>query len=224
MLDRFGSSIHAEKARAGIYQLRQGKMSVLQYADAFESFLAQIDDYDEDQYLVHFIFGLRPEISRLVYIQQPASILAARNVAEKLELTHQATELHQRHMKEKKTSKAQQKGTQKRRSGNRDQLKTYVNAQRQKKKSTHSHRIGSVSAHTGAFEASCPDGHGPAVVWRPLLKDLPLGDRARQLRRQGSVMIASLEALTHGSRTSLPAGTTEDGMSMHPPSGRAKAP
>ena len=84
LLERFGTSIRAEKARAGIYQLKQGKMSVLHYADAFESFLAQIDDYDEDQYLVHFIFGLRPEISRLVYIQQPASILAARNVAEKL--------------------------------------------------------------------------------------------------------------------------------------------
>ena len=37
-------------------------------------------------------------------------------------------------------------------------------------------------------------------------------------------MMVSLEALTHGSRNSLPAGTTRDGMSMHPPSGRAKAP
>ena len=84
MLERFGSSIRAEKARAGIYQLRQDKMTVLQYADAFESFLAQMGDYDESQYLVHFIFGLRPEISRLVYIQQPASILAAKNMAERL--------------------------------------------------------------------------------------------------------------------------------------------
>ena len=72
MLERFGTSIRAEKARAGIYRLRQGNMTVLQYADAFESFLAQIDDYDEAQYLVHFIFGLRPEIMRLVYMQQPA--------------------------------------------------------------------------------------------------------------------------------------------------------
>ena len=60
MLERFGTSIRAEKARAGIYQLRQGNMTVLQYADTFESYLAQIDDYDEAQYLVHFIFGLRP--------------------------------------------------------------------------------------------------------------------------------------------------------------------
>ena len=69
MLKRFGSSIRVEKARAGLYQLRQDKMSVLQYADAFESFLAQIDDYDESYYLIHFIFGLRPEIMRGVYIQ-----------------------------------------------------------------------------------------------------------------------------------------------------------
>ena len=68
MLERFGSSIREEKARAGIYQLRQDKMSVLQYAEVFESFLARIEDFDESQYLVQFIFGLRPEISRLVYL------------------------------------------------------------------------------------------------------------------------------------------------------------
>ena len=97
LLERFGTSIRAEKARAGLYQLKQDKMSVLRYADAFESFLAQIDDYDESYYLIHFIFGLRPEIMRGVYIQQPASILAAKNMAEKLELTHQATASHQTH-------------------------------------------------------------------------------------------------------------------------------
>ena len=62
MLERFGTSIRAEKARAGLYQLKQDKMTVLQYADAFESYLAQIGDYDESYYLIHFIFGLRPEI------------------------------------------------------------------------------------------------------------------------------------------------------------------
>ena len=66
-------------------------MSVLEYADKFESCLAQIDDYDEAQYLVHFIFGLRPEIMRLVYVAQPASILAAKTMAEKLELMQLAT-------------------------------------------------------------------------------------------------------------------------------------
>ena len=105
MLERFGLSIRVEKARAGIYQLRQDKMSVLQYAEAFESFLARIEDFDESQYLVQFIFGLRPEISRLVYLQQPASILAAKEMAERLELTHQATAMHQRHTKMKKTNK-----------------------------------------------------------------------------------------------------------------------
>ena len=62
MLKRFGTSIRAERARAGLYQLKQNEMIVLQYASAFESYLAQIGDYDESYYLVHFIFGLRQEI------------------------------------------------------------------------------------------------------------------------------------------------------------------
>ena len=94
MLERFGTSIRAEKARAGLYQLKQDKMTVLQYATAFESFLAQLGDYDESYYLVHFIFGLRPEIMRGIYIQQPDSLLAAKNMAERLELTHHLTVGH----------------------------------------------------------------------------------------------------------------------------------
>ena len=121
LLERFGTSIRAEKARAGLYQLKQDKMTVLQYADAFESFLAQLGDYDESYYLVHFIFGLRPEILHGVYVQQPESLLAARTMAEKLELTHHLTVGHPRHTKKLKTSKAQHSGTQERRSGRRNQ-------------------------------------------------------------------------------------------------------
>ena len=68
MLERFGSSIHVKKARAGLRQLKQANMTVLQYADAFESYLAQLGEYDESYYLTHFIFGLRPEVMRGVYI------------------------------------------------------------------------------------------------------------------------------------------------------------
>ena len=106
MLERFGSSIRAEKARAGLRQLKQDKMTVLQYADAFESYLAQLGEYDESYYLTHFIFGLRPEVLRGVYIQQPKSLLAAKNMAKKLELTHLMTSEHQKHAKKKKTNKA----------------------------------------------------------------------------------------------------------------------
>ena len=128
MLERFGTSIRAEKARAGLYQLKQDKMTVLQYAAAFESFLAQLGDYDESYYLVHFIFGLRPKIMRNVYIQQPDSLLAAKNMAERLELTHHLTVGHPVRTQKKKTSKAQHRGTQERRSRswrrpNRGQLK-----------------------------------------------------------------------------------------------------
>ena len=69
MLERFGSSIRAKKARARLRQLNQDKMTVLQYADAFESYLAQLGEYDESYYLTHFIFGLRPKVMRGVYIQ-----------------------------------------------------------------------------------------------------------------------------------------------------------
>ena len=105
MLERFGTSIRAEKACASLYRLKQDKMTVLQYAHVFESYLAQLGDYDGSYYLAHFIFGLRPEISRLVYLQQPTSILAAKEMAESLELTHQATAIQQRHTKVKKTNK-----------------------------------------------------------------------------------------------------------------------
>ena len=228
LLQRFGTSIRAEKARAGLYQLKQDKMTVLQYADAFESRLAQIENYDESYYLIHFIFGLRPEIMRGVYLQQPASILAAKEMAEKLELTHQCTASHQTHTKTKKTNKAaRQRGTQERRSGSwrksdTVQLKA-CQSQKQRQTTDSFRERGCVSAHTGAHEVSCPERHGPAAVWRSMLRDLPQGDRTGRLRRQGSVVIASLEALTRVKETTS-ADTTEAGMSMHPPSGGLKAP
>ena len=58
MLERFKLSIHARKARAALLQMTQGKMTVLEYFDALESYLAQIEDYDESFYLAKFIFGL----------------------------------------------------------------------------------------------------------------------------------------------------------------------
>ena len=160
MLKRFGSSIRVEKARAGIYQLRQDKMTVLQYADAFESFLAQIEDFDESQYLIQFIFGLRPEISRLVYPQQPASILAAKEMAERLELTHQAAVMHQkRSLKRKRRTK--QSGIVAPRSGelaggSEISRKTFSAVRQQKENQYHS-MLAVNPLNTGAFiEASCP--------------------------------------------------------------------
>ena len=62
MLERFASSIRANKARAALLQMTQGNMIVLQYANAFESYLAQLEDYDESFFLTKFIFGLCPTI------------------------------------------------------------------------------------------------------------------------------------------------------------------
>ena len=76
---RFGSSIRASKARAALLQITQDKMTVLEYFDAFESYLAQIDDYDESFYLGKFIFGLRPSIAHAsICMQHPATLLEAK--------------------------------------------------------------------------------------------------------------------------------------------------
>ena len=135
---------------------------------------------------------------RGVYIQQPESLLAAKNMAEKLELTHLITSEHQEHTRKKKTNKAaQHRGTQERRFGRlyqsvqRGQMKT----SRVPRQKADSHRIGCISAQRGACEVSCPEVHGPAAVWRSMLRDLPQEDRARYVRRQGSIMIVDLEAL-----------------------------
>ena len=232
MLERFGTSIRVEKARAGLYQLKQDKMTVLEYTSAFEQFLAQIGDYDESYYLIHYIFGLRPEIMRLVYVQKPASLLAAKTLAEKLELTHQATAMHQRNAKkEKKTPKyTQYRGTQEMRSSRRIQsVRTtqkacqYRSRQMKNTQPHHQHKIGCISARKGANEASCPERHGPAAVWRSFVKDLPQGDRAGYLRKEGSVVTISMEALTQRKDLSS-ADVTVAGMSMHPPSAGPKAP
>ena len=97
MLKRFGSSIRVEKARAGIYQLRQDKMSVLQYASAFESlFGSNREILMSHNTSVQLYFWTPSRNNRgLVYLQQPTSILAAKGLWQReLELTHQATAIH----------------------------------------------------------------------------------------------------------------------------------
>ena len=96
MLERFGSSIRAGKARAALLQMTQGKMTVLEYFDAFESYLAQIDDYDESFFLAKFILGLRPSILTQVLMQHPVTLLEAKGIAEELELTQSRVKAHQK--------------------------------------------------------------------------------------------------------------------------------
>ena len=184
-------------------------MTVLQYADAFESFLAQIDDYDEAQYLVHFIFGLQPEIMRLVYMQQPASLLAAKNMAEKLELTDLATSEPYPRTKKQKTSKTQHRGTQERRSSGHNQQKTHrpVQRQRQRRMTEPAQYRGCVSARSGALvEASCPAFHrrSPRCCWpcRPEWK------RCRCSRWAMGVAPSSVR--THASQQSSESGRGDE--------------
>ena len=172
---------------------------------------------------MHFIFGLRPEIMRLVYVAQPATILAAKTMAEKLELTQLATLEPYPHTKKQKTSKAQHSGTQERRSSVRHRKKAQSTVTQQRKMKTTrlapAQSRGCTFAQTGAIEASCPDGYGPAAVWRSYAKDLPLGDRAGYMRRQGSIMEIDLEALTRRKEE-----TSADVTEAHQPSAGLKAP
>ena len=226
MLERFGSSIRVGKARAALLQMTQGKMTVLEYFDAFELYLAQLDDYDKSFFLAKFIFGLRPSILMQVFVQHPITLLEAKGIAEELELTQSMVKV--RHIGKKMIKAAQHSGTKERRSGRlcqsvqRTQMKT-CKTQRQRRTDSFRDR-GCVSAHIGAREVSCPERHGLAAVWRSMLRDLPQGDRAGHVRRQGSVVTIDLEALTCKRRSRLPADTTVATMSMPPSSGRPKAP
>ena len=88
---------------------------------------------------------------------------------------------------------------------------------------TESYAYGCISNQKGAKEVSGPEIHWPAVVWRSILKDLPERDRARHVRRQGSVVMIDLEALTRMKERRLSANTTAVRMSMHSLSGRPEA-
>ena len=70
---------------------------------------------------------------------------------------------------------------------------------------------------------SSPEVHGPVAMWRSILKDLPHRDRAGHVRRQGSIMIIDLEALTCMKERRLSVDTTVARTSMQPSSGRTKA-
>ena len=164
---------------------------------------------------------------RGVYIQQPESLLATKNMAEKLELTHLLTSENPTHTRKKKTNKAaQHRDTQERRFGRRHQSvpgtvqKKICRVQRQR---VDSHTGGCIFAQRGALEVSCLERHGPTAVWRSMLRDLPQRDRVGYVRRQGSIVTVDLEALMHEKERKTSANATVAGMSMHPPSGRPRA-
>ena len=102
-------------------------------------------------------------------------------------------------------------------------MKTCSFRDRNQRQKTDSFTLGCISAQKGAKEVSCPEVHGPAAVWRSMLKDLPLRDRAGHVRRQGSVMTVDLEALTQVKERKTSKDATVAGMSMHAPSVRPKA-
>lgn len=78
MPQQFGSLIHAKKANAVLLQMMQDKMAILQYTDAFESYLVQLEDYDASFHFTKFIFSLRPTILAKVFVQRSVALLEAK--------------------------------------------------------------------------------------------------------------------------------------------------
>ena len=101
-----------KKRTCSIATTYAGQDDSLQHADAFESYLAQLEDYDESFYLTKFIFGLCPAILTEVFVQRPATLLEAKRIAEELELTQMMVKMHQTSVKKKTTKTAQHRGTQ----------------------------------------------------------------------------------------------------------------
>ena len=130
-------------------------MTVLQYANAFESYLAQLEDYDESFYLTKFIFGLCPVILTKVFVQRPATLLEAKRIAEELELTLSMVKRHQKSIKEKTAKVAQHSGTQERRSNRQYQSIQYkvqkkTCKDRYQRQKTDFQTVGCISAQRGA--------------------------------------------------------------------------
>ena len=98
-----GRQFVRKKARAALLQMTHGKMTMLQYFDAFESYLASLEDYDESFFVTKFIFGLHPLILTQVFVQHPSTLVEAKGIAEDLELTQSMVKAHQT---EKKAIKA----------------------------------------------------------------------------------------------------------------------
>ena len=91
--------------------MTQDKMTVLQCANAFESYLAQLEDYDESFLLTKFIFCLRLAILANVFVPRPTTLVEAKRIAKELELTQSMVTMHQTTIKKKTTKTAQHRGT-----------------------------------------------------------------------------------------------------------------
>ena len=179
-------------------------MIVLQYADAFESYLVQMEDYDELSYLTKFIFGLRPAILSEVFVQRLATLLEAKRTTEELDLTQTMLEMDQTYEKEKTIKTAQHGGTQERRSARlhqsfqlrTHQMKTCSVRDRYQRRKTDSGNFGYISTQkrSKGCELSRDSWAGDCV--EIYAERSALRDRVGHVRRQGSVVTIDLVALT----------------------------
>ena len=88
----------------------------LHYAAEFESYLTQLEDYDEPFYLTKVSFGLRPAIFVGVFVKRPTTLVERKRIAKALALTQSMMKTHQTNKKQMTTKSAQHRGIQERRS------------------------------------------------------------------------------------------------------------
>ena len=86
LLDRFGSNIRSKEAQSQLISISQGRQSVHDYANRFETLLGRLDSIDEGLMLKQFIWGLQPDLTQSVILDYPRSIVQVISLAETTEL------------------------------------------------------------------------------------------------------------------------------------------
>lgn len=84
--ERFQPLAASRTARAELYNLRQGVMSVADYSNKFYSLVQLITDMGEADQVERFIYGLRNSISKEVDMREPKTLQDAMSAAQKIEL------------------------------------------------------------------------------------------------------------------------------------------
>ena len=206
-------------------QLKQDKDDVLQYAAKFESLKDQLETYDEQTLVMKFIFGLKAELIEHVLLQYPKTVQEAKQIAEELDIVHQGVKRHENKtaLEQNQTSNKKQgkKGILGNVSVKRGQQYQYQNTgirtrSRQTRsrhasiscnisrsvnqKSVQNSLLSRRSVQRGTNFESSTEIKSAAAKWRDIIRPLSHRDRAgvwrNHVRKRGSIVVASMEALT----------------------------
>ena len=91
---RFGSTNRVLRARASLRSIQQEHFEgVRNYAIRFEELLGKLPNIDEEWAKSQFVWGLRGEIAAMVVIAAPTTLASAIEIAERVEMARNATNL-----------------------------------------------------------------------------------------------------------------------------------